>query len=142
MKNRCSIAFQNPHVTISFALGIVFLFVFAYSLIFSGSAHPVPALLTEQTGIIPPSKGLSRAFSEIVRGNFSLAIALNPHSIRIFAFFAVQLLLRFFVIIVLFNFPRLSKKLAFADGMFSLSLFIYCFLPLIEYTIRLFAALF
>ncbi len=139
--NQFSRALLNPHIAISFALGFVVLFVFAYSLLFSGSSHPIPALLTEQTGIIPPSKGLSSAFSEIVRGNFSQAIVLNPHSIRIFAFFALQLLVRFFIVLILFTFPNLWKKLAIADGLFSLLLFIYCFYPLIEYTFRMFAAL-
>ncbi len=140
--NQLSRAIQNPQIVISIALGLLVLLVFAYSLVFRGSTHPIPALLTEQTGIIPPSKGLSSAFSEIVRGNFSQAIALNPHAIRIFAFFALQLIVRFFIVIILYSFPNLAKKLAIADGLFSITLFIYCFYPLIEYTLRMVAGVF
>ncbi|HPX06631.1 MAG TPA: hypothetical protein PLC17_11890, partial [Tenuifilaceae bacterium] len=43
-------------LNIAFA-GLVFL-ILLYSLAFSGTSHPIPALLTDKTGIVPPSKGL------------------------------------------------------------------------------------
>ncbi len=125
---------------INAAFGGVILCIFVYSLVFYGN-HPVPALLTDITGFIPPSKGLSASFSEIVRGNFDEALLLNPHSLRIFAFFIIQLLTRILVSIVIHaNWIKLNR-VAIIDIIFSILLFGICFAPLIEYTFRLFAKL-
>lgn len=40
------------------------------------------------------SRGLSRAFAEIVRFNFKIALTYNTYSIRIFLFFLLQLIVR------------------------------------------------
>lgn len=125
---------------INATFGGVILCIFVYSLIFYGN-HPIPALLTDITGLIPPSKGLSASFSEIVRGNIDEASLLNPYSLRIFAFFIIQLLTRLLVSIVIHaNWIRLNR-VAIIDIIFSILLFGICFAPLIEYTFRLFAKL-
>lgn len=125
---------------INAALGGVILCIFVYSLIFYGN-HPIPALLTDITGLIPPSKGLSASFSEIVRGNFEDALALNPYSLRIFAFFIIQLLTRILVSITIHASWVKLNRVAIIDIIFSILLFGICFAPLIEYTFRLFAKL-
>ena len=120
--------------------GVIFC-IFIYSFIFQGNSHPVPALLTDITGLIPPSKGLSASFSEIVRGNFDEALLLNPYSLRIFAFFLIQLLTRILASITIeANWIKLNR-VAIIDIIFSILLFGICFAPLIEYTFRLFAKL-
>lgn len=114
-------------------LGII-VAVIAYSLAFTNH-HPIPPLLTNSTGIVPPSRGLSRAFSMIVRGNMSSALELNQHSIRIFMFFAIQLLMRICAI-GLTQLGHISKKLMVTiDIAASILLFFTCFAPLISYTL-------
>ena len=115
--------------------------ILLYSAFYKQNNHPIPALLTEKTGIIPPSKGLSASFSEIVRGNFSEAKNLNSHSLRIFSFFAVQIILRVLAIIAAKKdwFP--INRIATIDISISTILFVVCFDPLIEFTLKLFAQL-
>lgn len=126
-------------LNIAFA-GLV-IFILLYSLAFSGTSHPIPALLTDNTGITPPSKGLSQAFSLIVRGNISSALAANEHSIRIFIFFVLQLALRIALMLTIgFGLIRSSNKLTvlgITDIAISTILFAICFYPLIAYTISM-----
>jgi hypothetical protein len=128
--------YSNPHIVISISFAVVILIVLLYSIIFKWLSHPIPAILTEQTGLIPPSKGLSSAFAEIVRGNFSQAISINAYSIRIFSFFAIQLPIRLLVVFLLYKMPNRSSTLAITDAFFSIALFAYCFYPLIVYTVQ------
>lgn len=128
--------YSNPHITISIFFAVVIVIILLYSSIFKGLSHPIPAILTEQTGIIPPSKGLSSAFAEIIRGNFSQAILINANSIRVFAFFPIQLLARLLVVLLLLKNPSLPSSIAIGDAVLSMSLFSYCFYPLIEYTVQ------
>lgn len=134
MNNRC-----YHIINISFAsiiLGILF-----YSLIFRGDNHPIPALFTKLTGIIPPSKGLSASFSELVRGNFERALILNPYSIRIFSFFIIQLFTRAFISLAVAGNWVKTSRIILIDAFYSTTLFVFCFAPLISYTLSLFAKL-
>lgn len=126
---------------VNFLFGLVMVLVIVYSLLFKADSHPLPALLTEIAGIVPPSKGLSSSFSEIVRGNFDLAIIYNPHGIRIFSFFALQLLMRTFFSLLIKQDVTKLRAVLFIDLAFSLALFIWSFAPLISYTLKTFFAL-
>jgi len=114
-----------------------------YSFAFKTEKYPIPALLTQSTGLIPPSRGLSKSFSEIVRGNISAAKLINPHSLQIFAFFLIQLVMRVagFAAAKIIGSPFPVKVIA-VDVCISLALFVFCFAPLISYTFRLFVQLF
>lgn len=126
---------------VNIAFILLILAIFSYSLIFRGENHPIPAVFTELTGEIPPSKGLSESFSEIVRGNLVDATRINPYGLRIFAFFAFQLLLRvFFTLSVRLRSDKIMY-LAIADSIISLALFLWCFAPLISYTLKLFGSI-
>jgi len=126
---------------INIAFGSVILGIILYSLFFRGNNHPVPALLTQITGIIPPSKGLSASFSELVRGNFETAALLNPYGVRILSFFVIQLFTRTFIsLAVEGEWIKFSRIILF-DTLYSLLLFGICFAPLIGYTIQLFTNL-
>jgi len=134
MNNRC-----YHIINICFAsiiLGILF-----YSFIFRGDNHPIPALFTKLTGIIPPSKGLSASFSELVRGNFETALILNPYSIRIFSFFIIQLFTRAFISLAVADNWMKTSRIILIDAFYSTTLFAFCFAPLISYTLSLFAKL-
>lgn len=115
--------------------------IFLYAAFYKNSNHHIPALLTQETGIIPPSKGLSASFAEIVRGNISTALELNPHSIRIFSFFALQFLLRAVILIALKKHWLPVNKMVTIDVSISVILFVVCFAPMIEFTLKLFAQL-
>jgi len=115
--------------------------ILLYSTFYKFSNHHIPALLTQETGIIPPSKGLSASFAEIVRGNISTALELNPHSIRIFSFFVIQFLLRTSVLFALKKRWLPVNRMVTIDVSISVILFVVCFAPMIEFTLKLFAQL-
>lgn len=75
------------------------------------------------------SRGLTRAFSQILNLNFEQAIAFNPYSIKIFSFFLAQLIARFFInwIIQFSNF----KLLLVLDVFFSSVFFLFSFYNLV-----------
>lgn len=119
-----------------FLLGLLMFFL--YFGMFRAGNHPIQAWLTELTGVVPPSKGLSAAFSEIVRFNLNEALLYNAHSIRVFSFFGIQLLLRIFFIVLAMAIPyRIEIKLMLLDILISLGLFIYSFYPLISFTLKI-----
>ncbi len=95
-----------------------------YSGIFSAQ-NPHPIHSAYQNQVI--STGLSRAFSEIVRFNFSSAINYNPYSIRLFSFFAIQGLMRLFISILLFRNIFSKNLILFADILLSVLLFLWSF---------------
>lgn len=75
------------------------------------------------------SRGLTRAFSQILRFNFEEAITYNIYSIKIFAFFLIQLMARFFINLVI----RVSnlRIVVIFDVLFSIILFIFSFYNLV-----------
>lgn len=139
-KQRILIGNRCYHI-INISFGIIILGILFYSLLFRGSNHPIPALFTDITGLIPPSKGLSASFSEIVRGNFEAAYVLNPYSLRIFSFFIIQLFTRALVSLAMEGGWVKTSRIITIDVIYSTTLFAYCFAPLIEYTIQLFSKL-
>jgi hypothetical protein len=127
--------------TINICFACIILGIFLYSLLFRGDNHPIPALLTNITGLIPPSKGLSAGFSELVRGNLNAALVLNPYSLRIFSFFLIQLFTRGLLSIAIEGSWIKFSKVVLIDSIYSIALFVFCFAPLIGYTIDLFIKL-
>lgn len=75
------------------------------------------------------SRGLTRAFSQILRLNFKEAIIYNSYSIKIFSFFLLQLIVRFFInkIISLSNF----KIVLISDVLFCIIFFVFSFYNLV-----------
>lgn len=115
--------------------------IFLYAALYPKNKHPIPALLTKTTGIIPPSKGLSVSFAEIIRGNISTAKKVNPYSVRVFGFFILQLVLRVLISIAVWKGWLTAGKIAVADICIAVTMFAYCFAPMIEFTLKLFAQL-
>ena len=128
--------------SINISFGVIILGIILYSYIFHGNNHPIPALLTQLTGMIPPSKGLSAGFSEIVRGNFDAALIINPYCLRVFSFFIIQFFSRALVSISIEGNWIKTTHLVLIDTIFSITLFTICFAPLITFSLRLFAKLF
>jgi hypothetical protein len=121
----------KPYLIINFILAGVIGFIFIYSALFSAQKdnHPVPSFYEEATGEPSPSSGISRAFSEIMRGNLKSARNYNPDALLIFAFFGIQFFQRLGVSLLLIKRMGISKKkhLLYADVLSSIILFLYCF---------------
>ena len=103
--------------------------VLIYSGLFSADKdnHPVPSYFEKITGQPSPSSGMSRAFSEIIRGNFETARNYNADSLLIFAFFIIQGVQRISVSILLVKSRIKKKHLLFADVFLTVVLFIFFF---------------
>ncbi|MDX9903843.1 MAG: DUF2752 domain-containing protein [Bacteroidales bacterium] len=74
----------------------VILLIMGYSAFYSPDTgqYPVPCIHEKLTGEPCPSCGLSHAFSLIVRGRIAEALEWNSTSLRVFVFFALQLVMR------------------------------------------------
>lgn len=88
-------------------------------------------LINNDTTIV--STGLSRSFSAIVRFDFSKARSYNPHGLRVFSFFALQLLMRITALVIAGHsgFSK-RRKLVIADITLSGILFVMLFFPFIR----------
>jgi hypothetical protein len=103
-----------------------------YSGIFSARQdnHPVECIHYQITGKECPGCGLSRGFSELVRGNLDSARMYNPYSPAIFLFFVFQFFARGLVSLLLFSTRVSTRCIAWCDGLISLILFLGAFGPL------------
>jgi hypothetical protein len=118
--------------------------IFIYSLIFKAgeNAHPVPSAYTLATGLESPGTGLSRAFSELIRGDFDGALNYNQHAYRLFFFFLYLWLSRIGCSALLNSKKgQLTLKsinhLVIADGTVALVLFSWAFYPFIYWIIMI-----
>jgi hypothetical protein len=129
----------KPYHTANLILAGLIALVLVYSGIFSAEKdnHPVPSFFEETTGRTSPSSGLSRAFSEILRGEIDSALAYNPDSLRIFIFLMIQLVQRLSISLLLFKTRLQLKPLLLADIILSAGLFIYAFTPLVFQVIEM-----
>ena len=120
---------NRPYYIINLMLAGIIMMVFIYSGLFSAKKdnHPVPSFYEGITGEPSPSSGMSRAFSEIIRGNLDTASRYNPDSLLIFSFFGIQLLQRLFISLLLVKNISRIPYLMTVDGATSLGLFLYCF---------------
>ena len=120
---------KKPYLIINLILAGLVLLIFIYSAVFSAEKdnHLLPSMYEEITGKTSPSSGMSRAFSEIIRGNFDQAARYNPDGIPVFAFFLVQGILRLLVSLLLLRSVFRPGNLVIADAILSSALFLYCF---------------
>jgi len=130
-------AFDSYRIINIILAGVIGL-VFIYSCLFlpENGGHLIPSFYTDITHQSSPSLGLSRAFSALVRGQFSLAEQFNPYALNIFLFFTFQFLYR----LVSLNIDRMAfvnRKLWIRiDILFSPFLFLLAFYPLILFTLQ------
>ncbi len=116
---------NNNYIIVNTIIAGVILLIVVYSGIFSASGieHPIKTLTTEPT----VSTGLSRAFSEIVRFNFSKAEQYNSYSLHIFNFLFIQFLIRIIVSLILLRCKISKKVLLYTDILSSILLFLWAF---------------
>jgi hypothetical protein len=120
---------NRPYYIVNLLLAGIITMVFVYSGFFSAKEdnYPVPSFYEKITGESAPSDGLSRAFSEIVRGNLVSARAYNRDSLLIFSFFLIQLIQRILVTFLLYKQIPHTHFLLSADLAISILLFLFCF---------------
>ena len=124
---------NEPYLIINtFFTGVIIL-IFIYSGFFSPEKnnYPVICLHEKLTGEQCVSCGLSHSFSLIVRGKIEEASDWNIYGLRVFLFFASQLLLRVVFSIYYLMQPASRKQLIVIDSIGSGLIFIIAFLPFI-----------
>ncbi len=126
---------NNNYITINTIFLILIVLIFLYSAVFSPqSGYPIHAIINGKLA----STGLSRAFSELVRGNISKAIEYNSLSLRIFIFFCTQLIMRILTSIAVVIFPTKIKTIVVVDTIQALILFAWSFGALMMLQIQMF----
>ena len=148
--------FTSPYQTVNILTGIVIITVFIYSGLFGTGYYdyPVECAHVSLYGEDCPTCGLSRSFSEMIRGNIDESLRYNKNGPLIFIFFASQLILRTIAGILLFHWVRIkgnqylkatrsgikrsrepgssktAKKInamVLSDAVISIALFLFCF---------------
>ena len=122
---------KEPYLIINIFFAGVILLIFAYSGIFSPvrDNYPVACIHEKLTGEPCISCGLSHSFSLIVRGRVDEAYQWNPYGMRIFLFFASQLVLRAAFSIFYLKYPDTRRQLIIVDCFGSGIIFLIAFWP-------------
>ena len=122
---------KEPYLIINIFFAGVILVIFAYSGIFSPvrDNYPVACIHEKLTGEPCISCGLSHSFSLIVRGRVDEAYQWNPYGMRIFLFFAAQLVLRVAFSIFYLKYPDTRRQLIIVDCFGSGIIFLIAFWP-------------
>ena len=127
--------FRNePYLLINSILAGVIILIFVYSGFFSPvkDNYPVVCIHEKLTGEPCISCGLSHSFSLIIRGKISEAYEWNIYGLRVFLFFAFQLVMRIVFSVFYLKYSDTRKQLVTYDIASSIVIFLVCFLPFIE----------
>ena len=130
---------RNDHyLLINIILAGVVLLIFAYSGFFSPvkENYPVICIHEKLTGEPCISCGLSHSFSLILRGRIEEAYEWNVYGLRIFLFFALQLIMRFVFSVLHIKNPGLTKHFIIYDISGSILIFLISFTPYISGIVR------
>jgi hypothetical protein len=124
---------KGPYLLINIIFAGVILLIFAYSGIFSPDKDnfPVACIHEKLTGEPCVSCGLSHSLSLIVRGRIDEAYQWNPNGMRVFLFFAAQIVLRAAFSIFYLRYPDTRKQLIIVDCIGSGIIFLVAFWPFI-----------
>jgi len=124
---------NEPYLFINIFFAGVILLIIAYSCIFSPDKNNYPVVCIHQklTGQPCFSCGLSHSFSLIVRGRINEAYQWNIYGMRVFLFFASQLILRIVFSIFYLKYPDTRKQLILVDCIGSGIIFLFAFWPFI-----------
>jgi hypothetical protein len=123
--------FNEPYLIINIVFAGVILLIFLYSGFFSPDkdSYPVTCIHEKITGEPCVSCGLSHSFSLIVRARVEEAYRWNPYGMRIFLFFALQLLMRVSFSYYFLRYPDTRKQLIIVDCIGSGIIFLVAFWP-------------
>jgi len=125
---------NEPYLIINIILAGVILLIFAYSGIFSPEKdnYPVVCIHEKLSGEPCVSCGLSHSFSLIIRGKISEAYEWNVYGLRIFLFFALQLVMRSAFSLFYIRYADTRKQLIIFDITGSAIIFLIAFYPFIS----------
>ena len=125
---------NKPYLIINIILAGVILLIFAYSGIFSPEKdnYPVVCIHEKLSGEPCVSCGLSHSFSLIIRGKISEAYEWNVYGLRIFLFFALQLVMRSAFSLFYIRYANMRKQLIIFDITGSAIIFLIAFYPFIS----------
>ena len=126
----------NQYLLLNLIFAGVILLIMGYSLFYSPDEerYPVTCVHEKLTGEPCPSCGLSHAFSLIVRGRIDEALEWNSHSVRVFLFFAVQLLMRAGLAAAALKPVKKLRQVAVADAVVSSVMALTAFWPFLRLT--------
>lgn len=126
---------SRDYLAVNLLLSGVILIILGYSLFYSPEKdnYPVPCIHELVTGHPCPSCGMSHAFSLIVRGRLTEALDWNIYSVRLFAFFAIQLVMRITFFLFTLRMGKTDTLLLKADIIISIAMIIFTFYPFMRY---------
>jgi hypothetical protein len=124
---------NEPYLIINLIFAGVILLIIVYSGIFSPEKdnYPVICLHEKLTGEPCFSCGLSHSFSLIVRGRIDEAFHWNRYGLRVFLFFASQIVLRVLFSIFYLKYQQTRRQLIIFDCIGSAVIFLISFWPFI-----------
>ena len=127
-------AAQRAYFAVNAILAGVILLIMGYSVFYSPdeNRYPVVCIHEKLTGEQCPSCGLSHAFSLIIRGRIDEALQLNSASLRVFLFFALQLVLRIVLGARSLVTVRWLKQITRGDTLISSVMTLYAFYPFLH----------
>ena len=122
---------NEPYLIVNIIFAGVILLILLYSGFFSPDkdSYPVVCIHEKITGEPCVSCGLSHSFSLIVRGRIEEAYKWNHYGMRIFLFFALQLLMRAAFSIFYLKYADTRKQLILVDCIGSGIIFLVAFWP-------------
>ena len=108
--------------------------IMGYSFFYSPDEenYPVPCIHEIMTGEPCPSCGLSHAFSLIVRGRIDEALQWNSQSMRVFLFFALQLVMRIALGTRILLTDKGLRQIAITDAAVSSAMALVAFFPFLR----------
>jgi hypothetical protein len=129
---------NESYLKINIVLAGVILLIMAYSGIFSPEKdnYPVVCIHEKITGEPCVSCGISHSFSLILRGKVDEAYQWNRYGMRVFLFFAGQLILRIIFSWLYTRYATTRKQLILFDIVGSSVLFLVTFLPFLTYIFK------
>lgn len=125
---------NEPYLIINLIFAGVLFLIIVYSGFFSPDKnnYPITCLHEKITGEQCFSCGLSHSFSLIMRGRIKEACQWNHYGMRVFLFFASQLILRFSFSLYYLRYHHTRKQLILFDSIGSGLIFLITFWPFIE----------
>jgi hypothetical protein len=122
---------SSPYLKINIVFAGVIALIIAYSGIFSPDRnnYPVVCIHERLTGLPCFSCGLSHSFSLIVRGRIAEANQWNIYGMRVFLFFASQLIMRIWFSVLWIKRPAYAQQVIRYDIAGSVIIFLITFYP-------------
>lgn len=130
LADKIRVLLREPYILINTVFAGVILMVFLYSIIFSPekNSYPLVCIHEKLTGEPCVSCGLSHSFSLILRGRVAEAQQWNIYGLRVFLFFAAQLVMRiYFSVLYAGLLPGIRRNLILYDISGSLIIFLLSF---------------